>query len=66
MQPAPPSGFPAPRAAGFRCNSTPLTSVSQTLDKNFWILRELGRHVVLVEHGADLPDFGRCPEEIPI
>ena len=37
-----------------------------SLDKNFWILRELGRHVVLVEHGADLPDFGRCPEEIPI
>lgn len=36
------------------------------LDKNFWILRELGRHVVLVEQGADLPDFGRCPEEIPI
>jgi hypothetical protein len=36
------------------------------LDKNFWILRELGRHVVLVEHGADLPDFGRCPEEILI
>jgi hypothetical protein len=36
------------------------------LDKNFWILRELGRHVVLVERGADLPDFGRYPEEIPI
>jgi hypothetical protein len=36
------------------------------LDKNFWILRELGRHVVLVEQGANLPDFGRCPEEIPI
>jgi hypothetical protein len=36
------------------------------LDKNFWILRELGRHVVLVEHGADLPDFGQGPEEIPI
>ena len=36
------------------------------LDKNFWMLRELGRHVVLVEHGADLPDFGRCPEENPI
>jgi hypothetical protein len=27
-------------------------------------LRELGRHVVLVEDGADLPDFGRCPQEI--
>ena len=36
------------------------------LDKNFWVLRELGRHVVLVENGADLPDFGRGPEEIPI
>ena len=36
------------------------------LDKNFWMLRELGRHVVLVEQGANLPDFGRCPEEIPI
>jgi hypothetical protein len=36
------------------------------LDKNFWMLRELGRHVVLVENGADLPDFGRCPEEIGI
>lgn len=36
------------------------------LDKNFWVLRELGRHVVLVEQGADLPDFGRSPEEVPI
>ena len=36
------------------------------LDKNFWILRELGRELVLVDHGAGLPDFGRCPEEIPI
>jgi hypothetical protein len=36
------------------------------LDKNFWMLRELGRHVVLVEQGADLPDFGPCPEGIGI
>ena len=36
------------------------------LDKNFWMLRELGRHVILVEHGADLPDFGRCPEGIGV
>ena len=36
------------------------------LDKNFWMLRELGRHVVLVEHGADLPDYGRRPEGIGI
>lgn len=41
-------------------------SRKSSLDKSFWILRELGRHVVLIEHGADLPDFGRCPEEMPI
>jgi hypothetical protein len=36
------------------------------LDKNFWILRELGRELVLVDHGAGLPDFGRFTEGIPI
>ena len=36
------------------------------LDKNFWILRELGRVLVLVDHGAGLPDFGRFTEGIPI
>jgi hypothetical protein len=35
------------------------------LDNNFWILRELGRHLVLGDHGVGLPDFGQCPEEIP-
>ena len=44
----------------------PTSGRKSNLDKNFWILRELGRHVVLVEHGADLPDFGRSPEEFPI
>ena len=36
------------------------------LDKNFWILRELGRELVLVDHGAGLPDFGPFTEGIPI
>jgi hypothetical protein len=36
------------------------------LDKSFWILRELGRGLVLVDHGAGLPDFSRFPEGIPI
>jgi hypothetical protein len=36
------------------------------LDKNFWILRELGRELVLVDRGAALPDFGRFTEGIPI
>ena len=51
------TGSRAVAAADFRKSS---------MDKNFGILRELGRHVGFVEHGADLADFGRCPAEIPI
>jgi hypothetical protein len=34
------------------------------LDKNFWILRELGRYLVLVDHGLVVPDLSRCGEGI--
>jgi hypothetical protein len=37
------------------------------LDKSFWILRELGRCLVLVDHGAAAElDFTGCPQGIPI
>jgi hypothetical protein len=36
------------------------------LDKSFWVLRELGRELALVDHGAGLPDFSRFPEGIPL
>jgi hypothetical protein len=35
------------------------------LDKNFWILRELGRELILVDLGVGLPDFSRCAEGTP-
>lgn len=35
------------------------------LDKNFWIMRELGRYLALVDHGVGMLDLARCPEGIP-
>lgn len=53
-----------PRSAPDRIPD-PAYLCKSNLDKNFWILRELGRELVRVDHGAGLPDFGRFPEGIP-
>jgi hypothetical protein len=39
---------------------------NSNLDKDFWLLRELGRYLVLVDHGVGLLDLSRCPEGVPI
>jgi hypothetical protein len=36
------------------------------LDKNFWIMRELGRRLVISDDGVELLNLSRCPEGIPI
>lgn len=43
----------------------PAATDKSNLDKSFWIMRELGR-LVLVEHEVGLLDLARCPERIPI
>jgi hypothetical protein len=58
--------LPRPTGGGIPVPVGPVHFCKSNLDKNFWILRELGRHLVLVDHWVGLPEFGRCPEEIPI
>ena len=58
--------LPRPTGGGIPVPVDLVHFCKSNLDKNFWMLRELGRHVILVEHGADLPDFGRCPEGIGV
>ena len=66
-----PSLFESTRSALLLPRSAPDRILGQAhrrkanLDKNFWILRELGRELVLVDHGAGLPDFSWCAEGTP-
>jgi hypothetical protein len=53
-----------PRSAPDR-TADPTYRCKSNLDKNFWILRELGRVLVLVDNGAGLPDLSRFPRESP-
>ena len=46
-------------------NAAP-NSPNASLDKNFWVLRELGRTLVLIDPGAELLALSRVPEGIPI
>ena len=63
--------FESTRSALLLPRSAPDTILGQAhrrkanLDKNFWILRELGRVLVLVDNGAGLPDLSRFPRESP-
>ena len=54
---------PTPSAA--LPGSSPEVTDKSSLDKNFWILRELGRRLALVDHGVTLLDLARCPVRIP-
>jgi hypothetical protein len=58
--------LPCPTGSRVRPPVDLLDFPKSNLDNNFWILRELGRHLVLGDHGVGLPDFGQCPEETPI
>jgi hypothetical protein len=58
--------LPRPAAARIPARVDHADFCKSNLDKSFWILRELGRELVLVDHGAGLPDFSQFPEGIPI
>jgi hypothetical protein len=58
--------LPRPTEGGIRAPVDQVDFSKSNLDKNFWILRELGKHLVLIEHGVELSDLGRYPEGIPI
>ena len=55
--------LPRPTGGGIPVPVDLVHFCKSNLDKNFWILRELGRHLVLVDHGV--PDLSRCPEGVP-
>ena len=57
--------LPCPTGGSIRLPVDPLDVPKSNLDNNFG-LRELGRHLVRGDHGVSLPDFGQCPEGIPI
>jgi len=57
--------LPHPAGTGVRPRTVAADSSKSNLDKNFWIMRELGRYLALVDHGVGLLDLARCPEGIP-
>jgi hypothetical protein len=58
--------LPRPTDGGIRAPVNPVDFPKSNLDKNFCILREPGKPLILIEHGVGLPDLARCPEGIPI
>jgi hypothetical protein len=58
--------LPHPTGRGIPASVDLVDIRNSNLDKDFWILRELGRCLVLVDHGPGLLDLSRYPEEIPI
>jgi hypothetical protein len=58
--------LPRPTGGGIPAPVDSVDVRKSNLDKNFWILRDLGRHLVLVDRWVALPEFSRCPEEVPI
>lgn len=58
--------LPCPTGGGIPASVDLVDIRNSNLDKAFWILRELGRYLVLVDHGVGLLDLSRCPEGIPI
>lgn len=57
--------LPRPAAHGIAARPSPADLYKSNLDKSFWILRELGRELALVDPGVGLPDFSQWPE-VPI
>jgi hypothetical protein len=54
--------LPHPAADGIPARLSLADLCKSNLDKSFWILRELGRGLVLVDPGVGLPDFSPWPE----
>ena len=57
--------LPHPAGTGMPPRSVAGDIRNLNLDKNFWIMRELGRYLALVDHGVGMLDLARCPEGIP-
>ncbi len=57
--------LPRPTGGGRPATVASGDNRKSNLDKNFWILRELGRYLTLVDHGVELLDLSRCPEGVP-
>jgi hypothetical protein len=57
--------LPHPAGSGMPRRRVATDTHNSNLDKNFWIMRELGRYLALVDHGVGLLDLARCPEGIP-
>jgi hypothetical protein len=58
--------LPHPTGGGIPAPGDLVDIINSNLDKDFWVLRELGRYLVLIDHGVGLLDLSRCPEGIPI
>ncbi|MEP6687751.1 MAG: hypothetical protein ABJC36_05330 [Gemmatimonadales bacterium] len=57
--------LPRPADRGMPSHGADDVNGKSNLDKNFWIMRELGRYLALVDHGVGMLDLARCPEGIP-
>jgi hypothetical protein len=57
--------LPRPIGTGLPRHDPAVDDGKSNLDKNFWVMRELGRYLALVDHGVGLLDLARCPEKIP-
>jgi len=57
--------LPRPTGGGRPATVASGDNRKSNLDKSFWILRELGRGLALIDPGVELLDLSRCPEGIP-
>lgn len=58
--------LPRPTGGGMPVSGDAVDYCKSNLDKHFWVLRELGGQLVLVDQWAGLPLLGRGPEGISI
>ena len=56
--------LPCPTGGGIPAPGDSVDRRKSNLDKSFWVLREMGRRVALVDHGVGLLELSRCPEPI--